>query len=48
MRNELGDSAVDAFVNLKMQDWMKYVEASDNPLSTDITRWELERYLHAN
>jgi len=48
MRNELGESAIEAFVTLKMKDWNKYIEASDNPLSTDITRWELERYLHAN
>jgi len=48
MRNELGDTAVEAFVTLKMQDWNKYVEVNDDPLSPDITKWELEKYLHAN
>ena len=48
MRNELGDTAVDAFVALRTREWNEYVEAIDNPHSSDITPWEIERYLRAN
>lgn len=48
MRSELGDSAVDAFVGLRTREWNEYIETIDNPLSSDITSWELERYLRAN
>ncbi|TFH03586.1 MAG: hypothetical protein E4H14_16475 [Candidatus Thorarchaeota archaeon] len=48
LRKELGDSAVDAFVTLRMQDWNEYIESIDDPLSSNITTWELQRYLRAN
>jgi len=48
LRNALGDSVVDAFVTLRMKDWDEYTEAIDNPHPSNITAWELERYLRAN
>ena len=48
LRSELGDSAVEAFVKLRMKDWNDYIESIENPLSSDITSWEIARYLRAN
>ncbi|MHA1137393.1 MAG: glutamine synthetase family protein [Candidatus Thorarchaeota archaeon] len=48
LREQLGDSVVDTFVSMRMKEWDKYVKATENPDSSDITQWELERYLHAN
>lgn len=48
LRKELGESVIDTFVSLRMKEWEQYVEATENPHSSDITSWELEKYLHAN
>ncbi|TFG31417.1 glutamine synthetase [Candidatus Thorarchaeota archaeon] len=48
MRKELGDSAVDAFVSLRMREWNDYVETIEDPHSSIITSWEHERYLRVN
>jgi glutamine synthetase len=48
LREELGDTVVDTFVSIRMQDWDNYVKLADNPDSSSVTRWELEKYLHAN
>ncbi|MGY5860276.1 MAG: glutamine synthetase family protein [Candidatus Thorarchaeota archaeon] len=48
LREELGDSVVDTFVSMRMKEWNQYVEVTADPHSSDITPWELERYLRAN
>ncbi|TFH04571.1 MAG: glutamine synthetase [Candidatus Thorarchaeota archaeon] len=48
MREQLGNSIIDEFVSMRMDEWDHYVKAIQDPHSSDITSWELERYLHAN
>ena len=48
LREQLGDSVIDRFVSLRMKEWEQYVEAIEDPQSSEVSRWELGRYLHAN
>jgi glutamine synthetase len=48
LKKELGESVIDTFVSIRMKDWEQYVKATKDPRSSNITSWELERYLHAN
>ena len=48
LREELGDSVIDEFVSMRMKEWNQYIETTDDPHSSDITPWELRRYLRAN
>jgi glutamine synthetase len=48
MRKELGDSAVDTLVALRKREWKNYIDSTGNPGSSEITEWEIERYLQAN
>ncbi|MFW9786942.1 MAG: glutamine synthetase family protein [Candidatus Thorarchaeota archaeon] len=48
MRDVLGESAVDALITMRKREWKEYVESTGNPGSSEITDWEIERYMHAN
>jgi glutamine synthetase len=41
----LGEELVEAFVILKRAEWDRYRAAVDDPMTTDVTDWELEYYL---
>jgi glutamine synthetase len=48
MREILGDSVVDTLVKLRRKEWKDYVESTGDPGSSEVTSWEIERYLHVN
>lgn len=48
MREVLGSSAVDALVALRKREWTEYVESTGDPGSSEVTEWEVERYIHIN
>ena len=48
MREVLGDSIVDTLVTLRKHEWKEYVESTGDPGSSEITDWEIERYMHVN
>lgn len=48
MRDVLGDSVVSALVALRKREWKNYVESTGDPGSSEITDWEIERYMHVN
>jgi glutamine synthetase len=48
MRKVLGDSVIDAIVKLRKREWKDYVESTGDPGSSEITDWEIERYMHVN
>jgi glutamine synthetase len=48
LRERLGDSTVDFLVESRKREWSDYVETTGDPGSSDITSWELDRYLFAN
>lgn len=48
MREVLGDSVVDTLVAMRRREWKEYVESTGNPGSSEITDWEIERYMHVN
>ena len=48
MREVLGDSVVDALVALRKREWREYVESTGDPGSSEVTEWEIERYIHIN
>ena len=48
LKDQLGESAVETFVSMRMKEWNEYVKATVDPQSSEVTPWELERYLHAN
>ncbi len=48
MRKVLGDSVVDTIVELRKREWKEYVESTGDPGSSEITDWEIERYMHVN
>ncbi len=48
MREVLGGSVVDALVALRKREWEEYVESTGDPGSSEITDWEIERYMHVN
>ncbi|MHA2396147.1 MAG: glutamine synthetase family protein [Candidatus Thorarchaeota archaeon] len=48
MREVLGDSVVDTLVTLRKREWKEYVESTGDPGSSEITEWEIERYMHVN
>ncbi|MFW9834558.1 MAG: glutamine synthetase family protein [Candidatus Thorarchaeota archaeon] len=48
LRSYLGESVVDTLVKLRRSEWENYVKATGNPGIAEITRWELEKYMHMN
>ncbi|MFW9805963.1 MAG: glutamine synthetase family protein [Candidatus Thorarchaeota archaeon] len=48
MRSVLGESVVDALVRLRSREWRSYLDATGDPGSSEITDWEIERYMHVN
>ena len=48
MRSVLGDTTVDALVKIRKREWADYVESTGDPGSSEITEWEIERYMHVN
>ncbi|MGD9397570.1 MAG: type I glutamate--ammonia ligase [Candidatus Thorarchaeota archaeon] len=48
MREVLGESVVDRLVAMRKREWKEYVESTGDPGSSEITDWEIERYMHVN
>jgi glutamine synthetase len=48
MRAVLGDSVVDTLVAMRRKEWKDYVKETRNPGSSEVTAWEIDRYLHVN
>jgi glutamine synthetase len=48
MRRVLGDSVIETLVAMRKLEWKEYVESTGDPGSTEITDWEIERYMHVN
>jgi glutamine synthetase len=48
MREALGDSVVDTLIALRKREWKNYIDSTGNPGSSEITEWEIGRYLQAN
>ncbi len=48
LRGALGDSVVDTLISLRKREWMDYVESTGDPGTSEITDWEIERYMHVN
>jgi glutamine synthetase len=48
MREALGDSTIDYLVMKREQEWRDYIAETGNPSSSEITDWEIERYLLSN
>ena len=48
MREVLGDSVVDTLVALRKREWKEYVKSTGDPGNSEITDWEIERYIHVN
>lgn len=48
MRETLGDSVVDLIVSKRKQEWADYAETTGDPGNSEITGWEIERYLLNN
>ena len=48
MREVLGDSVVDTLVAMRQHEWKEYVEKTGDPGSSEITDWEIEKYMHVN
>lgn len=48
MRSVLGATVVDTLVELRRHEWNDYLEATGDPGSSEITDWEIERYMHVN
>ncbi len=48
MRNVLGDSVVDTLVALRRREWKEYVRFTRDPGSSEVTEWEIEKYMHVN
>ncbi|MGY5865578.1 MAG: glutamine synthetase family protein [Candidatus Thorarchaeota archaeon] len=48
MRDILGESVVDTLVTMRRKEWTDYVTATGDPGTSEITPWEIDRYLHVN
>jgi glutamine synthetase len=48
MREVLGDSVVDALIAIRKREWKEYVESTGDPGSSEVTEWEIEKYMHMN
>jgi glutamine synthetase len=48
LRDILGDSVVDTLVALRRREWKEYVRFTGDPGSSEITEWEIEKYMHVN
>ena len=46
MRSTLGNSTVDTLLKLRKREWKDYVESTGDPGSSEITDWEIEKYMH--
>ncbi|MHA2302579.1 MAG: hypothetical protein ACXACD_16650, partial [Candidatus Thorarchaeota archaeon] len=44
----LGRSLVDTIVNMRTAEWKEYVELTGNPGVSEVTPWEITRYLRFN
>jgi len=48
MRDVLGESVVETLLKLRRREWKEYIESTGDPGSSEITDWEIERYMHVN
>jgi glutamine synthetase len=48
LRQRLGNSTIDFLVKNRLQEWKNYLESTGDHRSSEITSWEIERYLLAN
>ncbi len=48
LRDRLGKSTVDFLVKKRRQEWNDYVQSTGDPGISEITHWEIEKYLLAN
>jgi glutamine synthetase len=48
MREILGESVVDTLVEMRRKEWKDYVKSTGDPGTSEITSWEIDRYLHVN
>jgi len=48
MREFLGSSVVDTLVKMRRKEWKDYVKSTGDPGHSEITSWEIDRYLHVN
>jgi glutamine synthetase len=48
LRKALSDTVIDTLVALRKKEWKEYVESTGDPGSSEITDWEIERYMHVN
>ncbi|MFW9975069.1 MAG: glutamine synthetase family protein [Candidatus Thorarchaeota archaeon] len=48
IREALGNSVINAFVSLRKREWNDYIKSTGNPGTSEITEWELLRYMHVN
>jgi len=46
LRKALGKDAIEAIIRLRRKEWNEYIETTGDPGHTEITKWELEKYLH--
>ncbi|MBN2228326.1 MAG: glutamine synthetase [Candidatus Thorarchaeota archaeon] len=48
VRSALGENVVDTLVRIRGQEWSEFIEATGDLPSSEITPWEIERYLLTN
>jgi glutamine synthetase len=48
MREILGESVVDTLVEMRRKEWKDYVKSTGDPGTSEITSWEIDKYLHVN
>ncbi|MFW9962534.1 MAG: glutamine synthetase family protein [Candidatus Sifarchaeia archaeon] len=46
LRSVLGDSVIESLVTMRKREWKEYVESTGDPGATEITEWEIDRYMH--
>ncbi len=48
IRRALGNRVVDMIVDIRTKEWSEYIDATGDPGTSQITGWEMERYLFAS
>ncbi|KXH70943.1 MAG: hypothetical protein AM326_12165 [Candidatus Thorarchaeota archaeon SMTZ-45] len=48
MKRMLGDSVIESLVAMRKREWNEYVESTGDPGASEITDWEIEKYMHVN
>ena len=46
LRNALGKDLRDTIIRLRRKEWNEYLETTGDPGQSEITKWEIKRYLH--